>query len=184
MDDSKIIRLFFTRTDSAITALSEKYGSRLHRIATNILNDPQDAEEAVNDTYLALWNRIPPEQPEPLSVYVCRVARNIALKQLRTSTAQKRNSHYDLSLDELSDCLPDNTLEEALDARALGCAINCFLDTLQKEHRILFVRRYWFGDSIRQIARELGLKENTATVRLHRLRTELKDYLYKEGIFL
>lgn len=184
MDDNKIIQLFFARMDSAISALSKKYGTRLQRTALNILGDPQDAEEAVNDTYLALWNKIPPERPDPLGVYVCRVVRNIALKQLRTSTAQKRNNHYDLSLEELTESLSGGTLEETLDTRILGDAINHFLDTLQTEQRVLFVRRYWFGDSIRGIARDLGLTENATTVRLHRLRTQLKDYLYKEGIFL
>jgi len=142
-----------------------------------------DAEEAVNDTYLALWDSIPPERPQPLEGYVHRTGRNVALKKLRFQSAQKRNSHYDVSLEELAGALPDNSLQEALDARALGQAIDRFLDTLSDTNRTLFLRRYWFGDQIWDIASVLGISENAATVRLSRLREKLRYYLYKEGIF-
>ena len=184
MDDKKIIEMLWARLESALSALAEKYGRRLLCTARNILGNSQDAEEAVNDTYLALWNLIPPEQPDPLSAYVCRVGKNIALKQLRSTTAQKRDNRYDLSLDELSDILPGDHLEDSLNARILGQAIDRFLVELRKEHRILFVRRYWFGDAVKDIAQDMGLSESTVSVRLHRLRAQLKDYLYKEGIFL
>ena len=184
MDDRQIIHMLWQRLEQAIDALAQKYGSRLQRTAMNILEDPRDAEEAVNDTYLALWNAIPPAKPDPLAPFVFRVGRNTALKLLRSRSAQKRDSRYDLSLDELAECIPDGVPEDILDARALGRAINGFLDTLSGTNRILFVRRYWFGDTAGTVGRELGLSESAAAVRLHRLRTQLKAHLIKEGFDL
>lgn len=184
MDDRLIIQQLWQRLEQALEALAQKYGSRLYHTAMNILDNPQDAEEAVNDTYLAMWNTIPPQKPDPLSAYICRTGRNIALKRLRHQTAQKRHSRYDLSLDELAQCIPEDALEKALDARALGQAIDRFLDTVSKENQILFLRRYWFGDALKEIAFDLRIPERNASVQLHRLRTQLKDYLYKEGFFL
>ena len=184
MEDRNIIALLFERSDRAITALADRFGSRLHRTAQNILDNSQDAEEAVNDTYLALWDAIPPEKPDPLGAYVYQVGRNIALKKLRFQRAQKRSSLYDVSLEELSGILPDNCLEEALDARALGQCINVFLGTLSQQNRRLFLRRYWFGDSPEALAKEQGSNINAITVRLSRIRKQLKDYLNKEGFFL
>lgn len=181
MDDRHVVALFLRRAETAIDVLAARYGKRLHRMALNILGDREDAEECVNDTYLAVWNTIPPNEPEPLSAYVLRIGRNTALKRLRGNMAQKRNSTYDLSLEELSGCIGGGDLNEALDARALGQAIDTFLDTLPKENRILFVRRYWFGDSVRSIAQATGLTENTVSVRLNRTRGKLKDYLTQEG---
>lgn len=184
MEDKKIITLLWQRTESAIDALASKFGNRLMRTAINILSDPQDAEEAVNDTYLALWNAIPPAQPDPLSAYVYKTGKNQALKLLRQKTAGKRNSSYDVSLDELSDILTGDTLEEQIDAQLLGQAIDRFLDTLSKDDRVLFLRRYWFGDSVADLARSRRSSAGSISVRLHRIRTQLKDYLYKEGFSL
>ena len=181
MEDHQIIHMLFQRLEQAIDALAQKYGNRLQQTAQNILEDPQDAEEAVNDTYLALWNAIPPTKPDPLAAFVYRVGRNTALKHLRSRAAQKRDSRYDLSLEELAHCIPGDTAEEALDARALGQAIDRFLDTVPREHRCLFVRRYWFGDSVAEIAAQTHLTESTVAVRLHRLRNRLKIYLIREG---
>lgn len=183
MDDRKIIALFWQRTDRAITALSQKYGMLLQGIAMNILADLRDAQECVNDTYMALWNRIPPEKPEPLCAYICRTLRNIALKRRRDDRAQKRNSEYDLSLDELSGCLAGPSLEENLEARELGRAIDAFLDTVTKENRIIFLRRHWFGDSVKEISSAMSISENAVSVRLHRTRNQLKAYLIQEGYY-
>ena len=150
----------------------------------NILGNPQDAEEAVNDTYMALWNAIPPERPDPLAGYVHRTGRNVALKKYRHRAAQKRSTQYEVSLKELSDILPGPSIEELLDARELGQAIDRFLDTISKENRVLFLRRYWFGDSVKHLAKATGMSENTVSVRLSRLRSQLKVYLAeKEGLF-
>ena len=184
MEDRKLIALFFERSEQAITALAQRFGNRLYATAYNILNSREDAEEAVSDTYLALWNAIPPEKPDPLEGYVYRTGRNVALKKLRFLRAQKRSSQYDISLDELSAVLSGGNLEDALDARELGLAIDRFLDTLPKQSRILFMRRYWFGDSVKQLSKDFSLTENTVSVRLSRIRTQLKTYLIKEGFFL
>ena len=184
MDDNSIIALLWDRAEGAIDALAAKFGRRLHATALNILGDPRDAEEAVSDTYLAIWNAIPPERPDPLSAYIYKVGKNNALKHLRAKTADKRSSNYAVSLEELSEVIPGDTLEEQLDARALGRAINSFLDTLSKADRVLFVRRYWFGDSVTALAAQRMTTSGNISVRLHRIRSKLKDYLNKEGFFL
>ncbi len=181
MDDRHIIQLLFDRAEAAIDALAQRFGKRLYAIAMNILCSSRDAEECVNDTYLALWNTIPPARPDPLCAYTYRVGRNTALKKLRDATAQIRNSTYDLSLDELAGCIPDDRVWETLDARELGRSIDRFLDTQTKENRVIFLRRYWYGDSVKAVARDMGMKEGAVSVRLNRLRRALKDYLCKEG---
>ncbi len=183
MEDKKIVALLWARTESALGALEKRFGRLLHQIAMNILERPQDAQECVNDSYFAIWNAIPPENPDPLRPYVCRVGRNIALNRLRENRAKKRSSCYDLSLEELADILPDRRTEELLSARALGRAIDRFLATQSRESRILFLRRYWFGDSLRAAAKLVGLSPNAASVRLHRLRVELKEYLIGEELY-
>lgn len=181
MDDRQILTMLFSRAEGAISALAEAYGKRLFSTAQNILDSPEDAEECVSDTYLAIWNCIPPQQPDPLEGFVYKVGRNLALKKLRFRSADKRNSRYDLSLDELSSCLPGETLEDRVDARLLGRAIDRFLDTLSRENRRLFLRRYWFGDSIKELSAQFSLSENALSVRLSRIRAQLKVYLIQEG---
>ena len=183
MDDREIIGLFWARAERAIDALKQKYGKLLLKTAMNILCDRRDAEEAENDTYLAVWDAVPPAQPNPLCAYVLKIGRNTSLKLLRSRTAQKRSS-YEVCIDELADILPDATLEEQTDARELGRAINRFLGTLDKTSRVLFVKRYWFGDDLTTLSKELGLTQSAASVRLHRIRNKLKDYLQKEGFWL
>ncbi len=182
MEDKHILRLLWDRAESALTALAQKFGSGLYRLAMNILGNDRDAEETVNDTYLALWNAIPPQQPEPLAPYVYRTGRNLSLKRLRTLTAQKRDGRYDLCLEELSESLPGGTLEELLDARLLGQAIDRYLQTLSKENRVLFLRRYWFGDSVKDLSRRTGLSTGVISTRLSRMRTVLREHLEKEEI--
>ena len=183
MEDIRILQLLWERSENAVAALAARFGKRLYRTALNILSVPEDAEEAVNDTYLALWDAIPPARPDPLGAFVYRVGKNTALKHLRCRTAQKRDSSYDLCLEELSGILPGPSIEETLDARALGQQIDLFLGTLDVHSRQLFVRRYWFGDSIRDLSRTMGVSENVLSVRLHRIRSKLKDHLCKEGFW-
>lgn len=184
MHDNEILKLLFDRAEIAIEELKKRFGSGLFGLAMRILGNLQDAEETVNDTYLAIWDAIPPARPDPLTPFIYKVGRNTALKKLRSRTAEKRNSCYDLSLDELADILPGGTLEEQLDAKALGKTISAFLNTLNSSDRILFVRRYWFGDSVTELARQRLTTTGNLSVRLHRIRQKLKDYLNKEGFFL
>lgn len=183
MEDKQILKLFFARAEGAIEALAEKFGGTLQRIAMNILENREDAQESTNDTYLALWNAIPPREPEPLAPYVYRTGRNVALKHLAYDRAQKRCSCYDVSLDELSGCLPGDDLERTLDARAVGRSMDAFLEKQSRENRYIFMRRYWYGDSVRDIAAALKMQENAVSVRLNRLRVKLKEYLIKEGYY-
>lgn len=182
MNDQAILALLFSRAEEALDALARKFGSGLLKLARQILTSPEDAEEAVNDTYLALWNAIPPARPEPLAPYVYRVCRNQALKRRERNLAGKRCG-LTVSVEELRGTLSGPSLEETVSARALGRAVDAFLDTQSKTNRILFLRRYWFGDSVRDIARVLGMTENAVSVRLLRTRTKLKEYLIKEGLY-
>jgi RNA polymerase sigma-70 factor (ECF subfamily) len=179
MEDHELLSLLWQRAERAIPALAERFGKGLFRISNNLLNNTRDAEECVNDTYLAVWNSVPPRRPEPLSPYVYRIGRNIALNRLRDNTAQKR-SGYELSLDELAGCIPAPCTD---DGRALGRAMDAYLDTLNKDNRVMFLRRYWFGDSIKDIAAAFHMTENAVSVRLNRIRNGLKAYLVKEGYY-
>ena len=182
VDDQKIIEALWQRAESALEALAEKFGRGLLAMARNILPDLRDAEEAVSDTYLAVWNAIPPARPDPLTPYIYKVGRNTALNRRRRDTAQKR-SGWEVSLEELSGSLAGPTLEAHVEARALGRAIDTFLDTQSQTTRVIFLRRYWFGDSVQDIARLLGMKDSAVSVRLLRTREKLKDYLTKEGYY-
>lgn len=183
MDDGKIIELFLLRSEQAVIELSYKYGKTCRRIAFNILNNFEDAEECVNDTYLGTWNSIPPQKPNPLSTYVCKITRNLALKRYRYNTAKRRNSFYDVSLSELEECMPSviqNTV--SCNEENLTEIIESFLDSLDKKSRIMFVKRYWYAEPISAIAEEFNITENNVAVRLLRIRSKLKMYLEKEGI--
>lgn len=182
MNDRKILSMLLKRAEGAIEAMAQKFGQRLLATARNILGNFQDAEESVSDTYLAVWNAVPPKEPDPLSGFVYKTGRNQALKRLRYETACKRDSSYDVSLEELSGCIAGVSLEDEFDARLLGRAIDRFLDTISKTSRILFLRRYWFGDSVKEIAQHFDMTENAVSVRLGRTRGQLRTYLIKEGL--
>ena len=182
MDDRKIVALLWQRAESALEAMAAKFGRGLLVLARNILPDLRDAEESVSDTYLAVWNAVPPAKPDPLSPYIYKVGRNTAMNRRRRDSAQKR-SGWEVSLEELSGSLEGPSLEARVEARALGRAIDAFLDTQSRETRIIFLRRYWFGDSIKDIAKLLSIQENAVSVRLLRTREKLKAYLTEEGYY-
>ena len=183
MDDKKIIELFYERSEQAITELSKKYGLLCEKIADNILNNHLDAEECVNDAYLAVWNTIPPQNPDSLVSYVCRIVRNQAIKKYHENTALKRNSIYDTSLDELEEVLPSSaSVEGELEAKEVSAMIDRFLETLDKQSRIMFIRRYWYSDSIEEIALSFKTSKHYISVRLSRIRKALKKHLVKEGV--
>lgn len=185
MEDGRIIELFFSRSEKAVAELSNKYGAICRRIAFNIVNNREDAEECVNDAYLGMWNSIPPQKPNPLSTYVCKITRNIALKRRRYNTAEKRNSFYDVSLSELEECIP-SAAQDAVSCteEELTKLMEYFLDSLDKKSRILFVKRYWFAESIKTIAEEFHMTENYVSVKLLRIRGKLKTYLEKKGVLV
>ena len=183
LKDHEIIDLFFERSEQAITELILKYGAAIKKVASNILNNAQDVEECQSDTYLHVWNRIPPTRPVHLGAYVCRIARNVSLTRYHANTAEKRNSHYDVALQELEGTIPAlSTVETDYDAKELTRYLNQFLKELDCDDRYLFMRRYWYGDGITEIAGNLKITPHTASVRLFRLRQKLRTLLQKEGM--
>lgn len=185
LDDSKIIDLFYERSEQAIDELDKKYGSIIRKTAANILRDRQDAEECLNDTYLGCWNSIPPHKPDPLISFVCKIARNLAVSRLRSETAAKRNSGLDLVLDELEEFIPSkDDVEAECIAKELVSAIDRFLQELDYDERFIFVRRYWYADSVKNIAKAMKCRENRISVRLFRLREKLRITLKKEGFIV
>ena len=185
MDDERIIELFFERSEEAVKALNIKYGRVCYSLSYNIVGNAQDAEECVNDAYLGTWNAIPPARPNPLLAFVCKIVRNISLKRYEKNTAAKRNSHYDVALEELDDCLASSAaVEDKVTENELTGIIESFLDTLSKENRVIFMRRYWFSDSYSDISKQVGLSEKNVSVRLTRIRKELRKYLSEREVIV
>jgi len=183
LKDHQIIDLFFARSEQAITELIVKYGAAIKKVASNILKDQQDVEECANDTYLQVWNNIPPQRPQYLGAYSCRIARNVSLSRFHANTAAKRNSYYDVALEELEQTIPAlSTVESEYDARELTAYLNRFLKSLSYDDRYLFLRRYWHADPVSRIAAAMGIKPHAASVRLFRIREKLQTYLQKEGM--
>ncbi len=183
MEDSQIIDLLFERSEQAIAVLSEKYEKLCRKTAVNILRNEEDVRECLNDVWFAVWNAIPPHSPDNLKAFLLRIVRNTAVKRYHANTAVKRNSFYDVALQELADCLPDtNDVEQVLAGTELENLINSFLATQKSENRIIFVRRYYFSDSIPQIAERMHLSQNNVSVRLNRIRKALRTFLEKEGV--
>lgn len=166
-------------------AINDKYGKICHNLSYNIVNNSQDAEECVNDAYLGAWNAIPPARPNPLLAYICKIVRNISLKLYWRKEADKRNSHYTIAMEEIEACIADpNTVEAEIEAKELAHIIEEFLDTLTLENRVIFMRRYWFSDSYKDIAEFVGLSEKNISVRLTRIREKMKQYLIEREAFI
>lgn len=179
MEDNKILDLYWARAQQAIWETGEKYGALCHQIAYNILQDKSDAEEVVNDVYLGLWNAIPPNRPENFTAYLCRVTKNLALKRLAYNTAQKRSGGIPLPVEELPEL---RTPQGELEGKLLAQQLNRFLAQQPAEHRRLFIRRYWFCDSIAGLSRQFGLSESKVKSILFRMRKKLRNDLVKEGV--
>ena len=183
MKDQEIVALFRQRSEEAIEELNRKYGRQIRQVTDHVLRDRQDAEECASDTCLQVWNSIPPGQPEHLGAYACKIARNLAINRYRSNSAKKRNTFYDVALDELEETVPAlSNVETEYEARELTGYVNQFLRSLEPDDRVLFLRRYWFGDSVSEIASATGRKPHALSVRLFRLRQRLQDYLKKEGM--
>lgn len=181
MEDDQIIDMLFERSEQAIAELAAKYGKLCSRIALNIVADKQDAEECVNDTYLAIWNAIPPARPNPLLAFICKITRNIAVSRSSYNNRQKRAAEFSACLNELEECiLSSNSVEDEVCTAELERALNQFLESLSSSDRIIFVRRYWFFDNFNNISTFLGMNEVNVRVRLKRIRNKLKSYLEKE----
>ncbi len=186
MQDENIVALYWERNETAIEETKNKYEHYLFKIAHNILMDFEDSQESVNDTYLAAWNSMPPHKPSILSTYLGKLARRISIDVFRKKNRQKRKaSEYALSLDELEDCVEGGgTPEDDMEVKLLAEAINQFLKTLPKDARNLFVGRYYYLDSLKDVAEYCGMSESRAKSLLFRTRCNLKVYLEKEGFEL
>ena len=184
MEDAQIVALFFSRSEEAISETSRKYGSYLHTIASNILPSTQDAEEILNDVYLAAWDSIPPQRPAVLKYYLSRIVRNLCFKRVEYLTARKRGGNADVLLSELEDCIPDTTgdVEALLEAKELGRLLNRFLGTLNADDRKLFLSRYYYAMTAPQLAEKYGCSVRRVKYRLGKLRKELKHTLQKGGM--
>ena len=183
MNDTEIIGLFFARNERAIRETEVRYGQLCMQIAHRILGNRSDAEECVNDTYLALWNTIPPESPAHLSAYACAITRRLSLKRLEYNRAAKRDPAFTVSLEELEEILPAKE-EDVLDAQALAALLDRFFAELPPTQRQVFLRKYWFFDSIEEIARRFGFSKPKVKSMLFHTRNKLKAFLKKEGVHL
>ena len=186
MEDKTIVQLFWKRSEQGIEALQQKYGSFLFRIAMNLLANKQDSEECVNDTYLHTWNSIPEAHPESLKLYTGRITRNLAINRIKHNSAQKRGRQVTELLSELSECIPSpNTIPGIeYEQELLQSTISAFVAGLEQTNRAIFVRRYWMGESIGDIALLVGITENAVSSRLFRMRAELREALEAAGYYV
>lgn len=183
MEDEAIVSLYWQRNESAIRETERKYDRYLTKIAMNILADREDSRESVNDTYLAAWNSMPPHRPGVLSTYLGKITRRISIDRFRYRNREKRRqSEYEISVSELGDCVSGgNTTEEAVNVKLLADAIGIWLRLQPEENRNLFLCRYYFLDSLQEVAKHCGITESKCKTVLFRMRKSLKEYLEKEG---
>ncbi len=186
MTDYDIVKLYLIRSEKAICETAKKYNAYCTVIANNILNNLFDAEECVNDTYLNTWNSIPPQKPENLCAYLGKITRNLAINRYKHYNTKKRSGNQTwLALEELQECIPDRSLtEETLDKIILTKSIENFLQSQTKEKCNIFLRRYWYLCSVKEIAQDFKISESKVTSILFRMREKLKKHLEKEGIFI
>jgi RNA polymerase sigma-70 factor (ECF subfamily) len=180
MKDNEILTLYYNRDESAITATASKYGNYCTKIAMNILQNNQDSDECVNDTWLKAWNAIPPQEPTVLASFLGKITRNLSLNRYNAAKSKK---HMPLLLDELSDCITNSrSLEDDFDIRETGKTISDFLRSIDEEPRLIFVRRYWYTDSIAEIAVQFNMSQSKVKSMLLRTRNKMKLYLQERGI--
>lgn len=185
MNDQRIVQLFLERSEQAVEATSKKYGKLCRHIARGIVESDADAAECVNDAYLALWNTIPPEKPASLRAYLTKILRNIAYSRRDYQTANRRDNRLDLSLHELEEVLPGGVEpEKMLQSAMIRDVMNDFLHALPKKDRFIFLRRYYYLDTCRDIARMTGMTESAVSGRLGWLRSKLKALLEKKGVYV
>ncbi len=184
MDDSEIIELYWSRTERAISETAVKYGGFCYSIAYNILANNEDAEESVNDTYMTAWTAMPPKRPTILAAFLARITRHLSIDRWRSRNRCKRGGgEIVLALEELAECASDDqTVEKALERKQLAELFNAFLDTLPETERRIFLCRYWYMDSISDIANYYGFSNSKVTSMLHRIRGKLRAVLEKEGL--
>ena len=182
MDDKQIVALYWERSETAITETEKKYGRYCRYIAHNILYSDQDAEECVNDTYQKAWETMPPRKPERLSAYLGKLTRHIAINRYIHDRAKKRTPDVEVIFTEAEEFIPDPAVGDPADELHLKNIINTFVESLSQEVRVVFVRRYWYMSSVKDIAADYGMTESNVKVMLMRTRNKFKDHLEREGI--
>lgn len=182
MEDSRIIDLYFARNEDAIRYTDDTYGRRLFHLAERIVNNDQDAEESISDTYLKAWDTIPPHRPKYFFAYLAKICKNFALDRLDWKAAAKRKAEVVSMTQEMECCIPDSARSYDADRKELGMILDAFLRTLTPENRMVFLRRYWYMDTVPEIAVRYGISESAVQMRLSRTRGKLQLYLDKEGI--
>lgn len=184
MEDYQIVDLYWARSESAIDQTSKKYGRMLMGISVSLLSSSEDAEECVNDTYLSAWQRMPDERPIYLGAFLSKIVRSISIDRYRRIHSKKRGG-AGMLMEELSECMPsDYSVEAEYDNERLASALNSFLMSLDEEKRYIFIRRYYYSDSISDISRNMKIGEGKIKTVLFRCRKALKKYLEEEGIEL
>lgn len=182
MTDNQIVELYWNRNEEAIAETDAAFGRKLRSLSNRILQNQEDAEEMVNDTYMKTWNSIPKARPQYFYAYIAAICRNLSLNLLNWHQAAKRKAEIVAITEEIELCIPDISQEEALQGREIAKVLDAFLDTLPKDSRIIFLRRYWYADTVAAIAKRYGMTESKVKMQLLRTRNKLKDYLEKEGI--
>ena len=184
MTDSQIIALFWERNENAIRDTDAAYGRKLYAVSDKILRSQQDAEESVSDTYMRAWETIPPQRPNYFFAYLAKICRNCSLSRLQWNSAAKRNAEVVSLTQEMENCIPDRSYERKLEGEEIGRVLNAFLDSISLESRLIFMRRYWYTDSIAEIAARYSISEGKVKTQLHRTRNKLQLFLAKEGIYV
>lgn len=182
MTDTQIIELYWNRQEEAISETAAVYGSRLLGLSKSILMDSGDAQECVNDTYLRTWDAIPPEKPKKLFSFLACICRNLSFNRLDWQKAAKRRAEVVALSEELEQCIPDTMAEAHFQSQHLRNLLNTFLASLSEENRLIFLRRYWYGEPVSQIAKQMHIGESKVKVQLFRIRGKLREVLTKEGI--
>ena len=184
MEDTKIIELFWERNEQAVQETDTAYGRKLYVLSNNILNNREDAEESVSDTYMETWKSIPPKRPKYFYAFLASICRNMSFNRLDWRMASKRNAEVVALSQEMEMCIPDTRQDGEMDRRELRRVLESFLDGLTKESRLIFLRRYLYVDTVAEIAARYGISESKVKTQLHRTRAKLHTHLAKEGIYV
>lgn len=184
MEDAQIIALFFARNEDAIAETDAAYGRKLNTLARNILFSREDAEESVNDTYMKAWKAIPPHRPQHFFAFLAAICRHLSLDRLDWNGAAKRKAEVVALTEEMENCIPDESHDRRLEGKELGRILDAFLETLPEDSRKVFMRRYWYADTIGEIARQYNMTESKVKMQLSRTRDKLRAYLKKEEVAL
>lgn len=182
MDDSKILDLYWARNEIAIEETDKAYGRKLFGLSNKILQNQEDSEENVSDTYMKTWVSIPPSRPKYFLAFLSKICRHLALDRLDWQKAAKRNAEIVSLTQEMQACIPDTSHDRYVDAREIAAAMESFLKTLSKESRLIFLRRYLYVDTVAEISQRYGISESKVKMQLHRTRAKLSEHLKKEGI--